>query len=556
MVWLGTSMESQDQIDSLIAEASEVALKPELVQAFVSRLPESDELLSTALMIASEGRNARAFQALYFAALTGERAIPATCLHEGAALIEDVRLLLCTVLKVQGDIVAALTEAVRRGRMSVERESICLLLAWHSCNEQDMEVPHELILLSRRKVRTALREGCFMALVQYEALVKFTDDPVITALTASLKDRFGVETSLAKFRRQAESLWSVALLTGLQSEERVHSGSTLIRETPRIGRNDPCPCGSGKKYKKCCLGKSEGFDDYSADGLKLSELKDVPELGLTEAKVRDMRSYEVWNLRPEKIPDTVRISVVQRLILFEDLARAREVLEHKAPKDYDLRGLEVIYYDVYEHAKQGDHSLLAWFSEWAEGYFEPHFEAKTLLASREELVSMLISEVEMAFAATLAGEPFARVHYANVAHAAFFLSKPLGILIARGCLKDAEGLHHDLILDTIEDARDELGLAGDDQAVQISQAIMDNEDVAFETSFKLSKEQARAKKQVETRRQQAAKLETRISALEEDLKKLENKATEKTSPSPSAKAEPVASRSDNEIQERLAESNA
>lgn len=26
-----------------------------------------------------------------------------------------------------------------------------------------------------------------------------------------------------------------------------------IRAGPRIGRNDPCPCGSGKKYKKCCL---------------------------------------------------------------------------------------------------------------------------------------------------------------------------------------------------------------------------------------------------------------------------------------------------------------
>jgi len=24
------------------------------------------------------------------------------------------------------------------------------------------------------------------------------------------------------------------------------------REGPRVGRNDPCPCGSGKKYKKCC----------------------------------------------------------------------------------------------------------------------------------------------------------------------------------------------------------------------------------------------------------------------------------------------------------------
>jgi uncharacterized protein YecA (UPF0149 family) len=25
---------------------------------------------------------------------------------------------------------------------------------------------------------------------------------------------------------------------------------------PTVGRNDPCPCGSGKKYKNCCLGRS------------------------------------------------------------------------------------------------------------------------------------------------------------------------------------------------------------------------------------------------------------------------------------------------------------
>lgn len=27
------------------------------------------------------------------------------------------------------------------------------------------------------------------------------------------------------------------------------------RDTPKVGRNDPCPCGSGKKYKKCCMGR-------------------------------------------------------------------------------------------------------------------------------------------------------------------------------------------------------------------------------------------------------------------------------------------------------------
>ncbi|MEO0303547.1 MAG: SEC-C metal-binding domain-containing protein, partial [candidate division WOR-3 bacterium] len=26
---------------------------------------------------------------------------------------------------------------------------------------------------------------------------------------------------------------------------------TIKRDTPKVGRNDPCPCGSGKKYKKC-----------------------------------------------------------------------------------------------------------------------------------------------------------------------------------------------------------------------------------------------------------------------------------------------------------------
>jgi SEC-C motif-containing protein len=33
---------------------------------------------------------------------------------------------------------------------------------------------------------------------------------------------------------------------------KVHGAEPYQRETPRVGRNDPCPCGSGEKYKKCC----------------------------------------------------------------------------------------------------------------------------------------------------------------------------------------------------------------------------------------------------------------------------------------------------------------
>jgi uncharacterized protein YecA (UPF0149 family) len=35
--------------------------------------------------------------------------------------------------------------------------------------------------------------------------------------------------------------------------ERVIAGREPARAAPEIGRNDPCPCGSGKKFKKRCV---------------------------------------------------------------------------------------------------------------------------------------------------------------------------------------------------------------------------------------------------------------------------------------------------------------
>ncbi|MGB4657761.1 MAG: SEC-C metal-binding domain-containing protein [Mobilitalea sp.] len=44
------------------------------------------------------------------------------------------------------------------------------------------------------------------------------------------------------------------LLTKERRKElyRVQRSSTTIVKDKKINRNDPCPCGSGKKYKKCC----------------------------------------------------------------------------------------------------------------------------------------------------------------------------------------------------------------------------------------------------------------------------------------------------------------
>jgi HEAT repeat protein len=51
--------------------------------------------------------------------------------------------------------------------------------------------------------------------------------------------------------------WDAPRFPGLgqDDDERDERSGRIIHTGPRIGRNDPCPCGSGKKYKKCCLRK-------------------------------------------------------------------------------------------------------------------------------------------------------------------------------------------------------------------------------------------------------------------------------------------------------------
>ena len=45
-----------------------------------------------------------------------------------------------------------------------------------------------------------------------------------------------------------------AIFTEEQRKElyKEQKNSTTVRKEKKVGRNDPCPCGSGKKYKKCC----------------------------------------------------------------------------------------------------------------------------------------------------------------------------------------------------------------------------------------------------------------------------------------------------------------
>lgn len=46
---------------------------------------------------------------------------------------------------------------------------------------------------------------------------------------------------------------SVRALHKYWLDRRTLQSAPARRAAPKVGRNDPCPCGSGKKYKHCCL---------------------------------------------------------------------------------------------------------------------------------------------------------------------------------------------------------------------------------------------------------------------------------------------------------------
>ena len=45
---------------------------------------------------------------------------------------------------------------------------------------------------------------------------------------------------------------AIELVDGKLSPKEGGVNKTIVNEEPKVGRNDPCPCGSGKKYKNCC----------------------------------------------------------------------------------------------------------------------------------------------------------------------------------------------------------------------------------------------------------------------------------------------------------------
>ena len=59
------------------------------------------------------------------------------------------------------------------------------------------------------------------------------------------------EERLQRRPRRGQVTFTKANATAARAGEEEGKPKTIVNAEPKIGRNDPCYCGSGKKYKKC-----------------------------------------------------------------------------------------------------------------------------------------------------------------------------------------------------------------------------------------------------------------------------------------------------------------
>ena len=107
------------------------------------------------------------------------------------------------------------------------------------------------------------------------------------------------------------------------------------------GRNDPCPCGSGNKYKKCCLAKEEAVERQ--------------QLAKADAKRAERAAAHTQNLRE------VKAAIAARLFVAEDADEDELTIASNAAADLVRAG-------KLDEAEQAARDLLVRFPEVHDGY--------------------------------------------------------------------------------------------------------------------------------------------------------------------------------------------
>jgi hypothetical protein len=313
----------------------------------------------------------------------------------------------------------------------------------------------------------------------------------------------------------------------------IGGGETIRRPIPKLSRNEPCHCGSGKKYKRCCLEKDRKIlaDASSYAGITQTQLHDNPGIVDDSSIIDSLRSYEVKKLHPEKLTTNQLFPAFWRASHFglTDIAFAMLVeYSKRTDGDFDLDPghfssiiSDALEQDNLELAQQALDQIPDDYEYIDRDDIDMHFE----MYRNPGLLEHLENRCRQALTHELDDDMFRSHDFCNLAHKFRHKFPALSIIFARTAVQEGPDrfLDNDLLVDNVHQTRIDIGLDffGD--------PIDDAFDKAEEDYIKTEEAQAQSQKhqelqeQLKLARKRADATSRKLKQNETELRKTKHK---------------------------------
>ena len=281
------------------------------------------------------------------AAAVAERPLAASSVLDAVVLLDDLLLGALLAAHVTGDRVKALIDAVARDDTTDERDALALYLAVILGKKK--APPARLIALLRTHARRGASTACGELLVA--AADALGNDEVRAVVAGSFRDitpRQALD-AVATLRSAMDG----PILDALPDYAPASLAAPIpVRTGPRPGRNDPCPCGSGKKYKKCCQDKDAAVTADPEVAWRQQLQAAVPTL--TAQQVADLRLADLASLPYEQLAPAARVAAYRQLLSHRRWDAAERVLDAMAAGGEDAKGYRIELVDQAFRARSLD----------------------------------------------------------------------------------------------------------------------------------------------------------------------------------------------------------
>jgi hypothetical protein len=311
----------------------------------------------------------------------------------------------------------------------------------------------------------------------------------------------------------------------------IGNGETIRRPIPKLGRNDPCHCGSGKKYKRCCHEKDQVIlaDASSYAGVTQSQLAENPGVVDDEGVIFGLRSYEVKKLTPERLTTNQLLPAYHRArafglskVAFAMLVERSERTDSTWPFDEghfaDFMDYALAHNDI-EMAQRArelvphDNEFVNW----------DEIDLQFDLCANPGHLETIEARCKKAFCCLPNEKNGFRDHeFCNLAHLFFNKFPALSILFARAALLECPDreLDNELLVERVHQARIDLGLSPWDDPVDTWLDDYDNEKAGRALNKEQARETEALRKQLAESREKIREAETGLSSKEAMLAEL------------------------------------